>query len=111
MAYDEDLAERIRDALSEQDHPVREVKMFGGLTFMVNEKMTATANTNGNLMVRCDPARVDELLDREGAEWPQMRGRPMSKGWVVVDSSGTASEEDFEFWITEALAYNKKAKR
>ncbi len=111
MAYDPELAERIREALAERQHPVREVNMFGGLTFMVNEKMTATANTSGDLMVRCDPDRAEELLGREGAEWPEMRGRPMSKGWVVVDSAGTESEDDFEFWIEEALAYNKKAKK
>ena len=53
MTYDEDLADRIRQALAGEDD-VREVKMFGGLTFMVNSKMTATANTHGELMVRCD---------------------------------------------------------
>lgn len=85
--------------------------MFGGLTFMVNGKMTATANTQGDLMVRCDPDRSETLLARKGADWPTMRGRKMSKGWVVVDASGTKTDRQFESWITEALQYNKKSER
>jgi TfoX/Sxy family transcriptional regulator of competence genes len=107
MAYDKELADRIRDALS-GEAPVREVRMFGGITFMVNDKMTATANTHGQLMVRCDPDRVEELLAREGADWPEMRGRKMSQGWIVVDAYGTESDEAFNFWIEEALTYNRK---
>ncbi|MFF4214156.1 TfoX/Sxy family protein [Streptomyces sp. NPDC001796] len=108
MAYDKDLADRIREALAGEAR-VREVRMFGGLTFMVNDKMTATANTHGQLMVRCDPDRVEELLERDGADWPEMRGRRMSKGWIVVDAYGTESEEAFNSWIEEALSYNRKA--
>ncbi len=78
MAYDKALAERIRDALSGEDD-VEEVKMFGGLSFMVNGKLAASANSHGNIMVRCDPDRVDELLTHKGASWPEMRGKPMSK--------------------------------
>ncbi|MGW2520406.1 TfoX/Sxy family protein [Streptomyces sp. NPDC001617] len=107
MTYDKDLADRIREALSGEAQ-VREVGMFGGLTFMVNDRMTATANTHGQLMVRCDPERVEELLGRDGADWPEMRGRRMSKGWIVVDTYGTESEEAFTSWIEEALDYNRK---
>lgn len=106
MAYDRELADRIREALSDLD--VREVSMFGGLTFMVNGRMTATANTQGDLMVRCDPDRAEELLQKPGAEWPSMRGRKMSKGWVVVTAEGTDSEDDFSQWISEAVRYNTK---
>lgn len=106
MAYDRDLADRIRDVFA--GLAVREVKMFGGLTFMVNDKMTATANTHGDLMVRCDPARAEDLLTRDGADWPEMRGRKMSKGWIVVDAERVRSEEVLESWLTEALHYNKK---
>ena len=106
MAYDHDLADRIREALS--GRPVREVSMFGGLTFMVNDKMTATANTHGDLMVRCDPSRAESLLERDGADWPEMRGRKMSKGWIVVDARRIESDKALESWIQEALDYNKK---
>lgn len=106
MAYDRELADRVREVLSGQ--AVREVSMFGGLTFMVNDKMTATANTVGDLMVRCDPARAETLLERDGAKWPSMRGRKMSKGWIVVSADHVDSEEVLQSWIQEALDYNKK---
>ncbi|MER7756976.1 TfoX/Sxy family protein [Kitasatospora sp. NPDC097643] len=108
MAYDKELADRIRDALSGEPQ-VREVKMFGSLAFMVNERMVATAKPDGRIMLRCDPARVDELLGREGAEWAEMRGKPMSKGWIVVDAYGIESDEEFGSWLAEALDYNGKA--
>jgi hypothetical protein len=106
MAYDRDLADRIREALLGRS--VREVSMFGGLTFMVNQKMTATANTQGDLMVRCDPSRVESLLKRDGAEWPEMRGRKMSKGWIVVEAKRIKSDKILKSWIQEALDYNEK---
>ena len=102
MAYNGELAQRIRAALS--DHDVREVAMFGGLTFMVDGRMAVSANAQGDLLVRCDPARAAELLAKPGASWPQMRGKPMSQGWVVVTAEGTDSEDDFAAWIGEALA-------
>jgi TfoX/Sxy family transcriptional regulator of competence genes len=106
MAYDSDLADRIRQALS--GRRVREVSMFGGLSFMVNDKMTATANNQGDLMVRCDPSRAEILLERDGAGWPQMRGRKMSKGWIVVEAKRITSDKALKSWIQEALDYNKK---
>ncbi|MFC9689069.1 TfoX/Sxy family protein [Kribbella sp. NPDC056951] len=106
MAYDRDLADRIRDAFA--GLAVREVKMFGGLTFMVNEKMTATANTHGDLMIRCDPSRVEDLLARDGADWPEMRGKKMSKGWIVVEAGRIESDKVLGSWLDEALDYNEK---
>ncbi|WBC14954.1 TfoX/Sxy family protein [Micromonospora sp. WMMA1998] len=107
MAYDRDLAERIRAALSTQP-VVREVSMFGGLSFMVNEKMTIGANTSGDLMVRCDPARVDALVDETPAQWAQMSGRTMSKGWLVVAADEVAEDADLDFWVEVALEFNAK---
>ena len=107
MSYDPTIAEQIRDHLSGRSD-VREVKMFGGLTFMVNEKMTATANTHGDLMVRCDPDRAEMLLEKPGAGWPSMRGRQMSKGWIVVSSENLNSDADYAMWLDEALAYNRE---
>ncbi|WP_426246588.1 TfoX/Sxy family protein [Nocardioides sp. LHG3406-4] len=102
MAYDEQLAARIRAALAGRPS-VREVRMFGGLSFMVDEQLTVAADSQGRLMVRCDPERVDELLERPGASWPEMRGKPMSRGWLVVDSAGTSSAGDLEWWVAQAL--------
>ncbi|OKK14793.1 hypothetical protein AMK16_30145 [Streptomyces sp. CB00455] len=107
MAYDPDLAGRIRQALSGRADS-REVKMFGGLSFMINGKIAVTANALGRLMVRCDPERATELLKRQGAHWPEMRGKPMSRGWIVIDAPALASEKAFHSWIQEALTYNKK---
>src|SRR5262245_48399115 len=106
MPYDRDLADRIREAL--QGRSVREVSMFGGLTFMVNGKMAANANTSGDLMVRCDPLRVESLLERDGAQWPKMRGRKMSKGWIVVEAEQVRTARALKSWIQEALDYNEK---
>ena len=102
MSYDEQLADRIRLALAGQT-AVREVAMFGGLSFMVDDKLTVAADSHGRLMVKVDPDRVDELLERPGASWPEMRGKAMSKGWLVVDDSGTGSDEDLSWWVREAL--------
>ncbi|WP_369212133.1 TfoX/Sxy family protein [Streptomyces flavofungini] len=107
MAYDKELADRVREALSGQAQ-VREVKMFGSLAFMVNGKMAATANPDGKLMLRCDPDRTEELLEREGADWPVMQGKRMSRGWIVVADYGIESDEAFDSWLAEALDYNGK---
>jgi hypothetical protein len=109
MAYDRDLADRIRATLADQA-AVREVDMFGGLTFMVNEKLTVTANTRGDLMVRADPARVDDLIaENDAAEWAEMNGRQMSKGWLVIGAENVEDDEDLNFWVSVALDYNRKA--
>ncbi|MGC0364024.1 TfoX/Sxy family transcriptional regulator of competence genes [Rhodococcus sp. 27YEA15] len=104
MAYDKALAQRIRDALADEDD-VSEVKMFGGISFLVSGKIAANANSHGNIMVRVDPERVDQLLTRTGASWPEMRGKPMSRGWVSVDRRGTSSNIEFDGWIKEALDF------
>jgi len=104
MAYDRDLANRIRAALV--DRSVREVSMFGGLSFMVNEKLAVGANTQGNLLVRVDPDRVDDLVAGTAAEFAEMNGRRMSKGWLVIDSDEVTDDEDLRFWIGVALEHN-----
>ncbi len=105
MAYNRDLAERIREALADQAS-VREVNMFGGLSFMVNEKLAISANTHGDLMVRCDPEQVDTLLREEEADWAEMNGHTMGRGWLRVGANGILSEKDLGFWIDAALRYN-----
>jgi TfoX/Sxy family transcriptional regulator of competence genes len=107
MAYDKELADRVRDALTGESQ-VREVKMFGSLAFMVNGRMAATANPDGRLMLRCDPDNAEKLLERDGADWPEMRGKRMSKGWIVVADYGIESDAAFNSWIREALDYNRK---
>lgn len=103
MAYDPELAARIREVL-EDESDLREVKMFGALAFMVDGEMAVTANSGGELMVRVSRERGNQLLLRPGASEATMGGNPMGKGWIVVAASGVASDADLRAWVGEALA-------
>ncbi len=106
MAYDVELADRIRAALTEQPSVV-EKKMFGGLQFMVAGKLTVGATVDGELLIKCDPARTEELETRPGAQRAAMRGRTMSNGWITVTSDGCAGD-DLTFWIGVALDFRRQ---
>lgn len=107
MAYDEKLAERVRQAL--QDHrPVDEKKMMGGLTFMVDGKMCVGIMKN-ELMCRINPDKAREALKRPGCRQMDFTGKPM-KAFVLVSTEGMKSKKDFDYWINLALEYNKIAK-
>ena len=107
MAYNEKLAERIRERLSELPR-VKETKMMGGLAFMVNGKM-CVGIFKDEMLCRIDPNLREDLLERPGTSVMQFTGRPM-KGFVLVDNGGMKSSKDFEFWISQCLEYNKIAK-
>jgi TfoX/Sxy family transcriptional regulator of competence genes len=102
MAYDEELADRIR-ALVAARHDVSEKKMFGGLAFLVNGNMAVAASGQGGLLVRCDPARSDDHMV-DGAEPMVMRGKPMT-GWLRVTDELVASDPDLERWVTTGCSY------
>ncbi len=99
----EALADRIRAVLPD-DRSVREVSMFGGLAFMVDDSMVVAARRNGDLLVRIDPARHDELLAVPGAE-PAVMGadRPMGPGWISVAADGLATDEQLAFLVRVGL--------
>jgi len=81
--------------------------MFGGRCFMVDERLVVGVDKNGDLLVRADPERTDELLDVAGARQAEMgAGRAMSNGWITVARDAVASDEDLEFWTGEALAHH-----
>lgn len=107
MAYDEKLAGRIRKALSHLTN-VKEKKMFGGLAFMVNDKMCMTAGPE-RMMCRIDPAIHDEAIKRIGCQTVIMKGREY-KGYVHVNKDSIQNQKDFDYWVSLALAYNKIAK-
>ncbi len=87
--------------------PVREVKMFGALCFMVAEKLTIGVMSDGALLVRANPARSDELLAMDGAAQAEMgHGRSMGKSWVRVEASAVQMQEPLAFWVDVALEYN-----
>ena len=105
MAYDEDLANRIREALADQD-AVTEKRMFGGLAFLVKGKMAVVASRTGGLMVRVDPADSDELVAAEGVERMVMRGREMG-GWLRVDAGRVADVASLAPWVRRGVARAK----
>ena len=102
MAYDESLAERIRPLLAHRDD-VREQKMFGGLAFMVGDKMCVGV-TNGDLMVRLGTDGHEAALKRSHVRPMDFTGRPM-KGFVFVDSEGVKTKRQVQAWVDRALAY------
>lgn len=107
MAYNEKLADRIRESLVNV-RKVNEKEMMGGLTFMVNDKM-CVGIIKDELMCRIDPELRDEALSKKGCHLMEFTGRPM-KGFVLVDETGMKSRKDFDYWIGLSLAFNKFAK-
>ena len=105
MAYNEKLAEKIRSSLSGTEN-VTEKKMFGGIAFMVNDKMCVGVNKD-DLMLRCEPDLTDKLLLKKGVRLFDLSGKPM-KGWLLIDPEGLSGKKDFESWIAIALEANKK---
>ncbi len=101
MAYDEELADRIRGLI---DLPVTEQKMFGGLGFMVGGNMAVAASGQGGILVRVDPAEGEQLIATTAAHPMEMRGRAMS-GWLRVDSDEVASDEVLEHWVRRGTSY------
>lgn len=96
MAYDENLAERIRVQLADRDD-VTEKKMFGGLAFLLGGNMAVAASGQGGLLVRCDPAdTADHVVD--GAEPMIMRGKPMN-GWLRVAAERVDDERSLADWV------------
>jgi len=103
------LLYRVRDAL-EVTPAVREVNMFGGRAFMVNEKMLVSVGRDGDLLVRVDPERSEELLAVPGARQAEMgAGRSMGTGWVTVAEQAVATDVALDFWISVAAGYHDKA--
>jgi TfoX/Sxy family transcriptional regulator of competence genes len=103
MAYDEDLAGRIRELVAAETG-VTEQRMFGGLAFLVGGNMSVAASGQGGLMVRIDPADADDLLAEAHTRPFEMRGRPM-KGWLRVDREGVRTRDQLEPWVRRGVAY------
>lgn len=109
MAYNINLATRIRQYLSQATSLViEEKKMFGGLAFLVNGKMCVNVS-HQNLMCRFDPYLQEEVEKQRGFQPMIMKGRQF-KGYCYVNETGYQSKKDFEYWMQLCLTYNKKAK-
>jgi hypothetical protein len=103
MAYDEDLANRIRELVAGEPG-LTEKKMFGGLAFLVGGNMSVAASGQGGLMVRCDPGQTDRLLQKPHAKPFEMRGREMD-GWLRVDDEGVRTKRGLEPWVRIGFEY------
>jgi TfoX/Sxy family transcriptional regulator of competence genes len=103
VAYDEDLADRIRGLVAGEPD-LTEKKMFGGLAFLVGGNMSVAASGQGGLMVRVDPAETDALVAKPHAGPFEMRGRPM-QGWLRVESEGVRTKRQLEPWVKRGVAY------
>lgn len=107
MTYAPKLADRIREALIGQKK-VREVTMFQGMCFMVDEKMCICVRDD-RMMCRVGPEKYHEAVERNGAE-PMIHGKRQMKGFVFVSPEGYKAKKDFEYWIRLCLEFNKVAK-
>ncbi len=103
MAYDEDLAQRIRELIAAQPD-VTEQRMFGGLAFLVGGNMSVAASGQGGLMVRVDPGETDALVTKPHARTFEMRGRAM-QGWLRVDAQGLRTNRQLAPWVSRGVAY------
>jgi TfoX/Sxy family transcriptional regulator of competence genes len=108
MAYNEKLADRVREIINKTHKISEEKKMFGGLCFMVNDKMCVGV-AQERIMVRLDPARYDEVMEKEGCSPMDFTGRPM-RGYVFVDASALTTLKKLGYWVQLALDYNALAK-
>ena len=97
MAYDEKLAERIRELLADEPN-VREQRMFGGLAFLIGGNMAVAASGQGGALVRVDPEQSDELVAKTEARPMEMRGREM-RGWLRVDDDDLRTKRQLAKWV------------
>jgi TfoX/Sxy family transcriptional regulator of competence genes len=103
VAYDEDLADRMRTLL--RDEPgLTEKTMFGGLAFLVGGNMAVAASGQGGVLVRVDPEESDALVETTSARPMEMRGRQM-RGWLRLDSDDVTAEPELAKWVELGLAY------
>jgi TfoX/Sxy family transcriptional regulator of competence genes len=103
MAYDEELANRIRELIA-GERGVVEKKMFGGLGFMIGGNMAVAASGQGGLLLRCDPDDTDKLVAKPHAGPMVMRGREM-QGWLRVDDEGIKTKRQLEPWVEVGVSY------
>lgn len=103
MAYDEELALRIRELIA-TERGLTEKKMFGGLAFLIGGTMAIAASGQGGLLVRCDPSDSDKLVKNGGATIAVMRGKAMP-GWLRVDDSTVKTKKELGAWVARGVAY------
>ncbi|MCW3089194.1 MAG: TfoX family protein [Ferruginibacter sp.] len=108
MPYNEKLSDRVREMLAATPNKLEEIKMFSGICFMVNDKMCAGVQKD-QLMLRLDPAIIEQVLEEEGCTPMDMKGKVM-KSFVLVDQTALTTKRKLEYWLRLALDYNPVAK-
>lgn len=103
MAYDEDLANRVRELLADADG-LSEMPMFGGLAFLLHGNMAVAVSSKGGLMLRCDPNELQRALARPHTGPMLMRGRP-AKGWLRVEAAGVRTKRQLEPWVRRGVSF------
>ena len=103
MAYDEDIANRVRELVAGEPG-LTEQRMFGGLAFLLGGNMAVAASGQGGLLVRVDPSKANELIASTGAEPMVMRGRAM-QGWLRVDADDVRTKRQLSRWVNLGTAY------
>jgi TfoX/Sxy family transcriptional regulator of competence genes len=103
VAYDEELAHRIREMLAGESS-LTEKKMFGGLAFLIGGNMAVAASSQGGVLVRVDPARSDRLVATTNARLMEMRGRRM-QGWLRVDPDDVRTKRQLAKWVGLGATY------
>ena len=103
VAYDEHLADRIRDLIP-PEHAMTEMKMFGGLAFLIGGNMAVAASGQGGAVVRVDPAISDRLVATTKARFMEMRGRQMS-GWLLIDAEDVRTKRQLAKWVELGIGY------
>jgi TfoX/Sxy family transcriptional regulator of competence genes len=109
VAYDEALAERIRELVA-GEKGLTEKKMFGGLAFLIGGNMAVSASGQGGILVRVDPAASDRLVSTTKAEPMVMRGRSMD-GWLRVDSEHLRQKRQLATWVDRGVTYARSLPR
>ena len=103
MAYDEQLADRVREVVQDESG-LTEKRMFGGLAFLINGNMAVSASSQGGLLLRVDPADTDTLVQEPGVSRFVMRGRAMD-GWLRVDTVAVKTEAGLRDWVRHGVGY------
>jgi TfoX/Sxy family transcriptional regulator of competence genes len=103
VAYDEKLADRIRDLVGGESQ-LTEQKMFGGLAFLIGGNMAIAASGQGGVLVRVDPAESDKLVAKTNASLMEMRGRQM-QGWLRVDADDVRTKRQLAKWVKLGVSY------
>jgi len=103
MAYDEGLAQRIRELVADEPN-LTEQRMFGGLAFLICGNMAVAASGGGGLLVRVDPSRSGSLVDTSNARLMEMGGRSMD-GWLRIDDDDVRTKRQLSRWVTLGVTY------